>query len=45
MSLLEQDHQEGAGVRERYETYKNATIYKNETQLEFNFDLHCHDSR
>ena len=25
MSLLEQDHQEGAGVRERYEMYE---IYK-----------------
>ena len=28
MSLLEQDHQEGAGVRERYEVYKNTTIYE-----------------
>ena len=25
MSLLEQDHQEGAGVQERYEMYENAT--------------------
>ena len=41
LSLQEQDHQEGAGVRERYETYKNAAIYKNETQLEFEFDLRC----
>ena len=45
LSLQEQDHQEGAGVRERYETYKNAAIYKNETQLEFEFDLRCHDSQ
>ena len=45
MSLLEQDHQEGAGIRERYETYKNAAIYKNETQLEFDFDLCCYDSQ
>ena len=39
LSLQEQDHQEGAGIRERYEKYKNAAIYKNETQLEFEFDL------
>ena len=39
MSLLEQDYQEGAGVQEHYETYKN------KMQLEFKFDLHCHDSR
>ena len=39
VSLQEQDYQEGAGVRERYETYKY------ETQLEFEFDLRCHDSR
>ena len=45
MSLLEQDYHERAGVRERYETYKNAPIYKNEMQLEFNFNLHCYDSR
>ena len=35
MSLLEQDHQEGAGVRERYEMYKNTATYKNATQLEY----------
>ena len=29
MSLLEQDHQEGAGVQERYEVYKNTTMYEN----------------
>ena len=45
LSLQEQDHQEGAGIRKRYETYKNTAIYKNETQLEFKFDLHCHDSQ
>ena len=56
LSLQEQDHQEGAGVRERYETYKNAAIYKNETyknaaiyknetQLEFEFDFRCHGKR
>ena len=28
-----------------YEMYKNAAIYKNETQLEFKLDLCCHDSR
>ena len=38
MSLLEQDHQEGAGVRERYEMYKNTTTYKNATQLEHEMD-------
>ena len=32
MSLLEQDHQEGAGVRERYEVYKNTTMYENVTR-------------
>ena len=39
VSLQEQDYQEGAGVRECYETYKN------ETQLEFESNLRCHDSR
>ena len=38
LSLQEQDHQERAGVREHYKTYK----YK--TQLEFEFDPHYHDS-
>ena len=37
--LQEQDHQEGAGVQERYKTYK----YK--TQLKFEFELHFHDSQ
>ena len=45
MSLLEQDYQEGADIWECYETYKNAAIYTNETQLEFEFDLCCHDFR
>ena len=44
MSLLEQKHQKGASVQERYKIYKKAAIYKNETQLEFEFDLRCHDS-
>ena len=45
MSLLKQGHQEGAGVQECYETYKNTAIYKNKTQLEFDFDFRCYDSR
>ena len=32
MSLLEQDHQEGAGVREPYKIYKMYKIYKNATR-------------
>ena len=32
-------HQEESGVRECYETYKN------KTQLEFEFDLRCHNSQ
>ena len=31
MSLLEQDHQEGAGVRARYKEYKNTTMYESLT--------------
>ena len=38
MLLLEQDHQEGVDVRERYEMYKNTAIYKNATQLEYKID-------
>ena len=63
MSLLEQDHQERASVREPYKMYemykmfemyemyeiykmyKNTAIYKNKTQLEFEFNLRCHESR
>ena len=37
-----QDVRDVRDVQKRYETYKNAAIYKNETQLEFEFDLHCH---
>ena len=32
MSLLEQDHQKGAGIQKRYEVYKNTTIYNNVTR-------------
>ena len=32
MSLLEQNHQEGVGVREYYEVYKNTTMYENVTR-------------
>ena len=33
MSLIEHDYQEGAVIQERYEEYKNTTIYKNITRV------------
>ena len=35
MSLLKQDYQEGTGIRECYEVYKNTTMYENIIRARF----------